>query len=151
MQLLNQCGQLVDAALAGTAGTWDPKQWQTARTAWDAATEAVDAQLNQLQAGFRTSGHPTLLRVAEFGLNGITGKLKVGLRTAMLEFEQAGEDKRAAAARKLAATVTSFKGFVSSDEAIQLLDENPLNVAVTIRQSLGRALDQLEKSLTAAS
>jgi hypothetical protein len=50
----------------------------------------------------------------------------------------------------LLGAVKNFNEFVASNQAIQLIDDNPLQVSVTIRKTLGAALATMEKSLSTA-
>jgi hypothetical protein len=152
---LDELEDLLEKRTAKSGATPDTntesaKRWQAAKQSWQQAIETVDGQINQLQSKLRESDHPTLKRIAEFGLNGVTGKLKVGLRVAQMEFDDATGDARKGLHQKLLGAIKSVKSFVASDRAIQLIDENPLSVSVTIRQTLNGALEQMEKSLSGA-
>ena len=117
------------------------KAWPAARAAWQGAIETIDAQMDALQKALRATGDEGYLEVAEYGLNGITGNYKVRLMAAMREVD--GGARR----DKLAKLVADFAGHIASDPRVMAVDENPLGVAVSVRQTLRPALDQLLDAL----
>lgn len=122
---------------AGGASANGAGDWQAARQAWQAASDTVDGQITALQAALRQSGDETLREIAEYGLNGVTGNYKVPLMAAMAE--QAGP--------KALEVIRAFRSHIEADERIEVCDDNPFGVAVTIRATLGTALAQMEAAL----
>jgi hypothetical protein len=112
---------------------------------WLDAKDEVDAKLGHLQGSLRGFGDPDLDRIAEFGLNGVTGTSSVGLMVALREADAPGAD--AAARRKLAGAIDSYRAFLDGSEVVKLIDDNPFGVAVGLQATLGRALDTLASSL----
>lgn len=124
----------------------DPQAVRTGREAYLAAKEAVGVDLNGLQVALRDLGEPRFARVADAGLNGITGKLQVGLEVALLNLIASGGTDAAARAKALS-LVAEFRQFVTTDPIVQLCDTNPFGVAVGIRAKLVPALNVVEQSL----
>lgn len=124
----------------------DSQAVRTGREAYLAAKEAVGVDLNGLQVALRDLGEPRFARVADAGLNGITGKLQVGLEVALLNLIASGGSD-AAARTKALSLVAEFRQFVTTDPIVQLCDTNPFGVAVGIRAKLVPALDVVEQSL----
>jgi hypothetical protein len=108
------------------------------------AKEEVDAALNKLQAALQETGNPDMVRIAEFGLYGLTGAggQGVGLMRALLALRAATPDKREAMAKAASGAAAAYKAALLSDTAlIDLVDQNPFNVPVGIRSKLVAALD----------
>ncbi len=119
------------------------------REIWRTARETVDAQIAALTTRLRSMPDPELQRIATFGLNGATGKLSVGLLTALTEVDAVPPDQQTAARDKARSIVGEFRGFLQTNPLIRLLDENPFKEPVTIRATLGAALAQLDQALAA--
>lgn len=129
-------------------GRGDPAtHWAAARGAWQAASDAVDAQIGELQRALRASGDEVLEDIAEFGLNAVSGDLKVPLMTAMREVDAAGATPSALA--KLAKVVDAFSARLASDQRVMACDENPFKVAVSLRETLGGGLGALRQAIDA--
>jgi hypothetical protein len=112
---------------------------------WRTAKERVDVQVSQLQGALRQTKDPACLRIAEMGLNGVTGNLQVGLQVALTEYDgSGGHDPKLGA--KAAAIVTEYQQFLQSNKVIALCDENPFGIRCDIRGTLLGALAELERS-----
>jgi hypothetical protein len=140
-------GKPAPAASAG-AGSAPAANLAEYRTRWRTAREAVGTGLTKLQSVLKGKEEPAFHRVAEFGLNGITGRLQVGLEVALLECESSGgrDPKAKAKAAKVAA---DFRKFLQTDAMVRLVDENPFGVAIDLRGQLLPVLTDLEAALQA--
>jgi hypothetical protein len=116
---------------------------------WLAAKDAAGAQIAALQAAMRAQPHPMFPRLADRGLNGITGRLQVGLQVALTDFEHTGVAGRDAARAKASKAVVDLRNFLATDAVVPLLDGNPLGVTVDLKGGLGAALDAIDRALTA--
>jgi len=114
---------------------------------WLDAKEEVDARLGKLQSSLRGYDNPDLDRIAEFGLNGVTGTRSVGLMTALREADAAGKD--AQARKKLADAVNAYRDFLDTSDVVDLIDENPFDVEIGLKATLGRALDTIARRIAA--
>lgn len=114
---------------------------------WQQAKDRAGAQISQLQAALRETGHPLLMRIADQGLNGITGRLQVGLQTALTEFDAATVGKRRRQRDQAQQAIADFKKFLADDPGLPLLALNPLGVTVTLREDLVKAMHTLEQAL----
>jgi hypothetical protein len=121
------------------------ESWQAAVKRWQDASEAVDAQVSQLQAHLRNEEDPELQRIAELGLNALTAGHKVALMVAIRELA-GGASAEAIAEAKVA--VDDFLDHLQSEPRIAACDENPFNVSVSIRGTLGPALEEMAATLT---
>lgn len=146
--ILDELEKLVDRALSSSEGF--KRLWSSARASWDAASEAVDAQIGALQAVLRTSGDEDLEAIAEYGLNGVTGNFRVPLLAALREVDAADAGARAMRAKAASAAIAAFRAHLASNEAVEVCDDNPFGVSVSIRGTLLPALDRLEVALDAA-
>jgi hypothetical protein len=121
-----------------------------AGTLWREAKEATDARLGQLASKLRGTGDPDLVRIADFGLFGISGGGKgvnVALNKAMIEYAGSGAEKRPQAAQLLRKAVQQYRATLAANEAVRLVDNNPFGVDVAVAATLGAALEQIESSL----
>ncbi|MGH7043854.1 MAG: hypothetical protein ACREFY_17240 [Acetobacteraceae bacterium] len=140
------------SATAGTRPTRAAaraQDWAAVRATWQAASDAVDAQIAALQAALRADGDDTLKQIAEFGMNGLTGNYKVPLMVALAELDGGDPAIVARTGPKLLGTVQAFRSFLDGDEKIAVCDENPFGVPVAIRATLGGALAQMAAMLAA--
>ncbi|MDE2007213.1 MAG: hypothetical protein KGI51_11645, partial [Rhodospirillales bacterium] len=114
---------------------------------WLDAKDRVDGAIGKLQSALRGFKDPDLDRIAEMGLNGVTGRASVGLMVALREADApgAGEGQR----RKLATAVAAYRAFLSDSPVVGLIDANPFGVGVGLRTTLGGALDAIERRLAA--
>jgi hypothetical protein len=142
------------ATLQTGAGSRAPTEVRTgagsrvpaARESWRLAREGVGSGLARLMAALRGRSDPRLHRVAEFGLAGLTGRLQVGLETALIDGARSNwTDPNARA--KAAAAATTFARFLQTDPMVALADKNPFGVDVGLRAKLLPALVDLAAAL----
>ncbi len=115
---------------------------------WLDAKETIDDAISKLQAQMRDVPHPLLARVADQGLSGLTGRLRVGLQVALTEYDRAASTDRPTLVPKVQSALAAFRTFLDTDRVIPLLERNPFQVPVTIRATLGAALDTIDAGLT---
>lgn len=113
---------------------------------WVQAKESTDRGIEQLQRALRGTNDPDLVQIAEYGLNGVTSgrmnKLMVALR-------EAGGAATPEVKAKVSGAAQEFRGFLAGSPIVSLLEENPFGVTVPLRQTLGSALDQIERAVSA--
>lgn len=114
--------------------------------AYRAASDTVDAQISALAAALRRETDEDLLEIADKGMNALTGNHKVRLMAALREATSTDPKVLRTVAAKGMPLVKSFRNHISSDERVLVCDENPFGVTVSIRQTLGGALDGLEQA-----
>jgi len=114
---------------------------------WTEAKDAVGEQLNKLQSSLKANKNPLMQRIADQGLNAITGRLQVGWQAALMEFDSGGPEQKAKAKAALQAGLAEMRSFLGSHPALPLLEQNPVGVAVTIRATLGAALTAIEEAI----
>ncbi len=127
-----------------------PQLWKAAEATWKDAVETVDGQIATLQNAMRATGMEELKEVAEFGLNGVTGNFRVPLTAAFRNVASTKGDARKKEIAKAHIIVSGFKKHLAGSELVLVCDENPLGVTLSIRKTLGAALDQLEAALEKA-
>lgn len=115
------------------------------RALWAQARDSVNEQIEALRGHLRGVDDPELQRIAEFGLNGATGKLSVGLMAALVEADAGATPQ---ARKKARDAVATYRAFLGQDALVRLLDENPF-VPINIRGTLGSALAELDQALAA--
>jgi hypothetical protein len=127
----------------GSHGGGDAQDFASACEAWDAATEAVDGQIAALQSALRGQDDAELREIGEYGLNAVTGNQRVPLLAALMGARGGNAGDRA----KLPQLIANLRGHLDADERVRACDENPFDVAVSIRQTLGAALDRLSSAV----
>ena len=114
----------------------------SAAKGWNTAVETVGRQLAQLGAALRATGDPRCVRIAEYGLSGLTQRESVGMRVALLECQaDAAEPKHRA---RLVAAIAAWRKLLAENALLPLLARNPLGIACAIRQPLTAQLQALE-------
>jgi hypothetical protein len=110
---------------------------------WQQAKDTLNDQVSRLQSALRGRNNPDLLVIADKGLNGFTRRLQVGLQVALMNYDSVQGDARAQAKSRVLALVAEWRQFLQGDRFIQLIERNPFGVSVTIRATLGAALDRI--------
>ena len=121
------------------------RQWAGVRNSWPDALEKVGAQIGKLQIAFRNTGEPLGVEIADKGLSGLTGRLRVGLQAALIELESAADPQLPQAIAKLRSAAAAMQVFLDTDPVLPLLDGNPYGVMVNIRGVLGAALAAIDE------
>lgn len=124
--------------------------WKAARSAFDAATESVDAQIKLLQQELSSSDDYELEEIAEFGLNGLTGNTRVPLLAALQEAGDGSKELLQSAGPKIEKAAQAFIGQLSSDPRVAACDENPFGVDLAIAATYQGAIEQLLDAVRAA-
>lgn len=122
--------------------------WSKLRMIWQQASEAADAQIAALQGALRESDDDVLQEIGEFGLSGVTGNFRVPLMAGLRELDRTASSGGAA---KLLATIQRFRAHIESSEKIRACDDNPFGVAVSLQDTLGKALAQMESDIARAA
>jgi hypothetical protein len=125
--------------------------WPQAVGSFRSAIEAVDGQISSLQSVLKTSDFPFLRRIADAGMNGITGNHKVPVMTAIRDVSAASAGGRIKAAAKALSAVDAFATHLETDPRVQACDRNPFGITVTIRTILVPALTELRTALEVAT
>ena len=116
------------------------------RVVWRNAKDTVDAGLGKLADALREYDDPDLERIADQGLFGLGRGENVALMKAMIEYDAAGTERRAAAAKQLRTAVDGYRRVLTHPFAA-LVDDNPLHIPIGLRTTLGAALDQIAGAL----
>jgi hypothetical protein len=125
--------------------------WPVAKQGWLNAIETVDTQIEKLQNKLRQTDDGDLWDIAEFGMNAVTGDWKVPLQAAIMDVDRAQADTRAQAAKSALEIVDEFADHLANDERVAVCDENPFDVPVALRDTLGAALRNLTAVLKTAA
>ena len=121
--------------------------WASAFADWQTAIETVDGQIAALQSALRNDDNPQLHKIAETGLNAVTGNHKVPLMAALMDVDRAAAPARAAACAKAQQLALDFGLHISTDPRIAACDKNPFAVPVSVGATLGPALARLDTAL----
>lgn len=133
---------------AAAAASAAPPRKEPLLPIWRDAKDDAGEQLGKLQTTLRASKHPLLLRIADQGLNAVTGRLQTGLQAALMDYDRASPDDAGAQA-KVEAAVAEFRSFVQGSKLLPMLDANPFGVKLSLHADLSRALDEIDASLAA--
>jgi hypothetical protein len=116
---------------------------------WGGAKDAVDQQLGALYTKLRKTGLPVLGKVAD-EIEAVLGNFRVGLTTALMNYDAATGPKREAARIAALKMVEDYKSRLATDKHVIAADTNPFGVQVTARTTLGKALDTLSARMQSA-
>jgi hypothetical protein len=111
------------------------------------ASDTVDGQIAKLQTALRTTKDKELITIAEYGLNALTGNHKSKLIALEIELRRAAGPNLLTVAAKALPVVAAFRAHLTGNEQIDVCDSNPFGVTVTIKSTLGGALERLEAVL----
>ncbi|MEX0283180.1 MAG: hypothetical protein AB3N23_01065 [Paracoccaceae bacterium] len=114
---------------------------------WAAAKDETDTQLSALQNQLRGDGHPVFAAIADKGLHGITSGELTAMMRATMDYDGAGADTLEKATTDLRGSIGRMREFLTRDKGVALLDGNQMDVTVTLRDTLGDALNQIEETL----
>jgi hypothetical protein len=89
-----------------------------------------------------------LEEIAEFGLPAVTGNLKVPLMAAMRDLSGGQAAARQKSIEKLRGLTEQFNKHLNSDARVAAVDENDFGVRVTLRETLGGALEKMHAVLS---
>jgi hypothetical protein len=131
-------GQAAASAPAGPASTMSADDLLAL---FRNAKDEVDTGLNQLQAALRATGEEDMVRIADYGLYGMTDGAGVGLMKALFDLRGATNETRASLYQAARGAADAYRTAVFADAAVDLVDNNPFGVEVGIKAKLGRALD----------
>lgn len=110
------------------------------------AKEDVDAGLSKLQAELRATGDEDLVRIADYGMFGMTNGEGVGLIKTLMDLRGTTPDKQEALSKTVRDAATAYKSAVFKHVLVDLVDENPFGVDVGIKAKLGPALDTIARA-----
>ena len=138
-------------------GQGEENGWPAAREAWQDANDAVNDQINALRAALigRAKGDDdddddyaeALNEIAESGLNAITEDHRVKLMAAIMELGASPQPGQPSA--KALGQIQAFQAFLDGSEKIAVCDQNPFGAPVSIRATLGPALQAMTAALQA--
>lgn len=117
------------------------------RAMWADARDRVATQVTDLSEHLLGTKDPNLVQIGKLGLPAVTSRLNTSLAVALIEVDAAPPDRAEAARAKARDAVAAMKRMIETDPLIKVLDENPLGLPVTIRATLGTALQQLGDAL----
>ncbi len=112
-------------------------------TLFQDSKDEVDVGLSRLQAEMRDTDDVDLIRIADYGMFGMTDGEGVGLMKALFELRAAAPDKQPAALAAASKAAIAYKTKVFAHKLIDLVDGNPFGVQVGIKAKLGAALDTI--------
>lgn len=134
----------------GTAQGPDPDRLRAARDAWNDAVEDTDRQLTSLVDVLRRTGNRDLADVADKIPTSVFGNTRVPLTAALMDLARATGGSRDAAAAKALKAAGRLRGHLAGDPQVLACDDNPFGVPVSLRATLGRALDAIETTIRGA-
>ena len=113
---------------------------------WD-AKDRVNEQIEQLRRAFLETGHQLAAAACEKGLSAFSGGLLVRFQTALVDYNQAAGEMRAAKSQSVRKIGGALKAFVAQSATLSILEDNPFHVAVTIRGDIVGAVDTITAGL----
>ncbi len=150
LALLDEVETLLAAPGTSTEETESPDEppvdWETAKSTWQDASDAIDSQIAALQNVLKKSDDEELVDIAEFGLNAVTGNFKVPLMAAMRDIDSSQGEARAKAVTKAMDAMKGFRQHVESSDQVKAVDNNPFGVEVNIQSTLDGAFTTMRKA-----
>lgn len=113
---------------------------------WLEAKEQADQGIGRLQDTLRQVDDEDLNTIVDYGLYGATTGQSVKLMAALRDADHEGSPEALA---NVLRAVDAFRDFLAGAPIVDLIEENEFGVNVPLRQTLGAALDQLERLATA--
>lgn len=117
---------------------------------WMEAREDVGNQISALQSHLKTRPEPLFQKIADAGLHGVTSGQLSKLQAALMDFDGASGAAKQDAAELAQTASEAMRTFLKDNLVLPLLERNPFNVTVTIRATLGAALDRIDRILMGA-
>ncbi len=114
---------------------------------WRDAQDAIDNQLDALSGRLLAAGDPDLAQVGALGPASVAKRLDTGLREALVAVDVAAAAEVSAAKARARNAVAAMRSLLDSDGLIRLLDTNGWGVPVSVRATMGAALDELNHML----
>jgi hypothetical protein len=121
----------------------NPLAVQQVLAEFDAAQEEIESQIARLQAKLRGSSDASLQRIAEFGLNGVTGNSRVLTQAALFELRHALPRLDPDIVSKATKALRRMASHLANDNRIRACDHNCFGVKVSIAETLGGAARRL--------
>jgi hypothetical protein len=121
---------------------------QPALRVWSDAKDQVDQQLTALYGVLKQTGIPVLAKVAG-QIESVLDSYRVGLITALMDYDQSNGPAKEAARAKALSAVKRSQATLSTDAHVTAADTNPFGVQITARTTLGAALATLQTQLSA--
>lgn len=136
--------------ISGSTGPTAATPWKAACQKWELANHTVDQQIAALQTELKKSDMPALREIAEFGMNGLTGDNKVKVMASLIELGEGSAAAMRKSGPKALGAIGAFRAYLDADERVEVCDDNPFGIPVTIRKSLTGALAELQAAIEAA-
>ena len=114
---------------------------------WRDAKDAVDAQCGQLYDQLKRVGLPVLMEAAN-QIENVLGGYRTKLVVALTNYDGAAGDAKEKARTAALNIVSAYQDTIPNDSHVIAADTNPFGVQVTIRATLGAALDRLRQQLS---
>lgn len=114
---------------------------------WVSAKDQVDKDLEALRHAFMATGHRLARDACEKGLGALTSNWLVPFQVAIREYAGAGDTDRDKRAQQLRAVAAELQQAVESSALLEVFEENPYSVKVSIRATMRTALSDIRRVL----
>ncbi len=123
--------------------------WPEVNDTWQAAIETVDTQIQGLQNALLQTRDDQLHEIAEFGLYGVTGGLRVPYMAALQSLASSPPREIRKNVQATLDTGAEFAAYLAESEVVTVCDENPFGVPVSICKTLTVAIEKVADDLRA--
>ncbi len=113
---------------------------------WRKAKQTVDGAIDELAEALRATEDPLVQRLA-MALPDLGKDQAIALETALRGLEKSSPDRRQDAAEAVRGAARAYRTALATQTAFRLIDDNPFGIKVAMRESLDRAMVQLEQSI----
>jgi hypothetical protein len=144
---LSQAAELIDQLRDALSPASEAAPDTASVQIWNEAKDNVDGQLNELYALLRRAGLKAFDEIAS-EIDQVLVRFRVGLAAALIDYDSSSGPARNAAGKKALAIVQDYQSRIPSDKHVIAADTNPFGVSVTVRATLGAALERLSRELS---
>lgn len=130
--------------------TWPAQSWMSASTGMIEALEQSVQQIDKLRTGLKQTDDPDLKMIADEALDDVLGDHPKQIRALLVQAGQTGREAAPDALHEVEKAIKALGLMLEKSEMVEEVDENPFNVTVTLRETLGGASVILTRETTDA-
>ena len=133
------------------------QRWKRATEDWRDAVDTINRQLENLRSKLLMINEidypelialiPQLKEIGETGLSYVLDGQRVALQVAIQNIDQANDDEKAKFITPAHELVKKIRDYISTDEKIEVCEDNGLDIEVSISEQLGGVLAGLDETL----
>lgn len=119
--------------------TWPAEGWMSASSSMLEALEQSAQQLEKLRTGLKQTDDPDLKMIADEALDDVLGDHPKQIRALLVQAGQSDQEAAPDALHEVEKAIKALGLMLEKSEMVEEVDENPFDVRVTLRETLGGA------------